>query len=465
MTTNRRDERGGVLLGVMLLTMMLAAISVTMGLSGQTELLIARTDESTAQAHAAAEAGLNHAVDVALPHLQQWQSLGYASPSDGVTALLAGPDGVTGTAAKDADNGSLEDLGLARPPGTLPLADVYGTGYEVRVLDEDDPARGITLSATDITRIGEDGAATTDGNTGVIVQSIGYGPGATKVTLEATIGSEEIPALLVGGSLTLDDQSLVDGSQGDVHANGDLTVDGQTEISGDATATGLYSESGQATVGGVSGAGFEALSIPTIQAVDYRPNADFIMTADGRVTDPAGSPLCDASAVGDACADSYGWTFNGAVGGPGAPGGLWELTNAQHPGGTFYIEGEAEVSASPGSIANPIPLTVIAERSIDVSGRLNTVSDSQSLALVTDMDLRITVSGNFTIQGQLLVHEQLEIDRTGNIVGTIIGQVTVEDAPSVSDLVTTNLISGSTTITYDGGMATGLTVTAWRESR
>lgn len=465
MTTDKHDERGGVLLGVMLLTMMLAAISVTMGLSGQTELLIARTDESTAQAHATAEAGLNHAIDVTLPHLQQWQSLGHASASDAVTALLAGPDGVTGTAAKDADNGSLEDLGLVRPPGTLPLAGVYNTSYEVRVLDEDDPARGITLSAADITRIGEDGAATTDGNTGVIVQSIGYGPDATRVTLEATIGSEDIPALLVGGSVTLDDRSRVDGGQGSVHANGDLTVDGQTYISRDANATGLYTESGQATVGGISGGGFAALPVAAIQAIDHRPIADFIMTADGRVTNPTGGTLCDASAVGDACADSYGWTFNGAAGGPGAPGGLWELTNAQHPGGTFYVEGEAEISASPGTIANPIPLTVIAERSIDVSGRLNTVSDSQSLALVTDMDLRITVNGNFTIQGQLLVHEQLEIDRTGTIVGTITGQVTVEDATSVSDLVTTNLISRSTTITYDGGMGTGLTVTAWRETR
>lgn len=63
------DERGGVLLGVMLLTMLLTAISVTMSLSGQTELLIARRDESAAQAHAAAEAGLNHALDVTLTRL------------------------------------------------------------------------------------------------------------------------------------------------------------------------------------------------------------------------------------------------------------------------------------------------------------------------------------------------------------------------------------------------------------
>ena len=82
------DQHGGVLLGVMLLTMLLTAISVTMSLSGQTELLIARTEESAVQAHAAAEAGLNHAVDVTLTHLQQWQRHGYASASEVVTGLL-----------------------------------------------------------------------------------------------------------------------------------------------------------------------------------------------------------------------------------------------------------------------------------------------------------------------------------------------------------------------------------------
>ena len=111
------DERGGVLLGVMLLTMLLTAISVTMSLSGQTELLIARTDESAARAHAAAEAGLNHAVDVTLTYLQQWQRHGYASPSAAVTGLLEGPDNATGSPAADADNGSLEDFGLAATPG------------------------------------------------------------------------------------------------------------------------------------------------------------------------------------------------------------------------------------------------------------------------------------------------------------------------------------------------------------
>ena len=59
-----------------------------------------------------------------------------------MTDLLLGPDGRSGNAAADADNGSLEALGIPRPPAQVALAGVFGTGYETRVYDEDDPARG-----------------------------------------------------------------------------------------------------------------------------------------------------------------------------------------------------------------------------------------------------------------------------------------------------------------------------------
>lgn len=72
------------------------------------------------------------------------------------------------------------------------------------------------------------------------------------VTLEVTLGSEDIPALLVDGSLDLGDRLTVNGGEGSVHANDDLTLQGRVDISGNATATGLYTESGQASVGGVA---------------------------------------------------------------------------------------------------------------------------------------------------------------------------------------------------------------------
>ena len=332
----------------------------------------------------------------------------------------------------------------------------------MRVFDEDDPARGLELSeAADATRIGEDGTATSDANTGFVIQSIGYGPAATTVTLEATLGSEGIPALLVDGSLDVRERASTDGSKGSIHANGDLLVRGTPRISGNATATGLYKESGRPRIGGMFGGGYAAITVSTVHAVDYRPDADYIMTSDGRVANPAGAVLCDASAVGDTCADVYGWTFNGPARGAGPAGGAWAFSNADHPGGTFYIEGEAQVSANPGSAVSPVPLTVIAERSIDITGRPHIVPSAQGLAFVTDMDLQLRGRGRYTIEGQLLVHEQLQIQGRP----TIVGQVTVEDAPSVGGLVTRNRVSGRATITCDGSVGTRVGITAWREVR
>ena len=192
-------EQGSVLLGVMLLTMMMAAISLTMGPSGQTELLIARGDESATQARAAADAGLNHAVDIALSYLQQWEANGFASPSEAMTALLEEPDRMTGTPATDADNGSLELLGIPRPPDTLALADVFGVSYSARLFDEDDPGRGLQLSPVDTTRIAEDAVGTVDSNGRIVVQAIGHGPTSATRVREATLGSPDGETVLVTG--------------------------------------------------------------------------------------------------------------------------------------------------------------------------------------------------------------------------------------------------------------------------
>ena len=191
MKTTAHGEEGSVLLGVMLLTIMMAALSLMMGLSGQTELLIARSDESMARAHAAAEAGLSHAVDVTLSYLQQWEANGFSSPSDAITALLEGPDRMTGTPSADADNGSLEMFGVPRPPGTLPVVGAFGVSYAARAFDEDDPGRGFGLSPADTARIGEDAVVVSDSNGGIVVQAIGYGPAGTSARREATLNSPD----------------------------------------------------------------------------------------------------------------------------------------------------------------------------------------------------------------------------------------------------------------------------------
>lgn len=65
-------------------------------------------------------------------------------------------------------------------------------------------------------------------------------------------------------------------------------------------------------------------------------------------------------------------------------------------------------------------------------------------------------------EGQILVHEQLQI--SGNPV--LLGQIVVEDATSDDSLVTESSISGNPSIIYDGDVGSTLfAVTGWREVR
>ena len=344
----------------------------------------------------------------------------------------------------------------------MALGGAFGVAYEARVFDEDDPARGVTLTAADVARIGEDGDPTTDANTTLVIQAIGYAPDNTRVTLEAIIGNSAVtlPALLMGGDLEISGNVTFTGSEGGLHVNGDLSISGNPTIAGDALAAGSYDESGNPTIGGSSGGGAEAVSISPVAAIDHKPSADFILKSTGQMTDPAGEVICDASASNDACrVMGYGWVYD-------SPG--WKFDGNTGTDGTYYVEGPATISGNPGSPGDPIALTIIAEDSIEISGNPDFTPDTPELMFVTDGDLKINGSAEMplTVEGAILVHEQLDVG--GSAV--LSGQITVEDAANNSSLVTENKISGNATISYTGtlggaGGALLLTASAWREVR
>src|SRR3972149_6989807 len=81
-----KPRRGPALIGVLLLLMMMAALAAALGMSGRTETLVARNHASAAQARTAAEAGLNHAVQVVVDHIR---SIDPGAVEPGLDALLA----------------------------------------------------------------------------------------------------------------------------------------------------------------------------------------------------------------------------------------------------------------------------------------------------------------------------------------------------------------------------------------
>ena len=88
------DERGAALIGVLLLLVLMSTMAAALSVNAQTETLISRSQRSGVQAQDAAEAGLNHAVEVASTYIFQWNANGFTvGPEEAVAALLVGRTG------------------------------------------------------------------------------------------------------------------------------------------------------------------------------------------------------------------------------------------------------------------------------------------------------------------------------------------------------------------------------------
>lgn len=453
-----QSEDGFALVLVLLALLVVTGLASAMVTSGRTEVLVSVNQERAAHARAAAEAGLNHGLALVVAYVQAYQTNGFANPTDAMTALLRGPDGDATTAA---DNGSLATRatlpnGIPFPPATIVLNAAAGTSYEARVMDEDDPLRG--LNSDDHVRILETGDATFDSNTRITVRATGYASGGTAATFEATVGPVILPAIVTNDNITVSGNPTIGGANGSIHSNGNLTISGSPNIARNATASGTYSTSGSPNIGGQSGGGRPNLTIPPVNAADYRAQADFILEDDGEMVTQAGATVCNASVDNTACRVPYGWVYS-----PAGPSWILNDNNASFQA-TYYVEGDATISASPGTSLLPLAISLIAEGDIEISGNPIMRPDLPELMFVTNMDLKIagTLSQPIAFEGQMLVREQLMI--SGN--PTLAGQILVQNVPSVSNLVLTNSISGNPSITYNGIVGTNVfVVTGWREIR
>ena len=452
----QQGERGAALIAVLLLLMMLSGLSAALVVNGQTETLISRNERAGTQAEVAAEAGLNHAVELVTTYIADWSANGHDSVDAAIDALLVGPDGLSGTVATDADNGSLgaragidaaEQIALG---AQVAIAAGVDAQYEAFVMDDD---------ATAPDEPG--GSAYDDENGKIIIRATGYATDDSKVVLEGTLSELLMGAVVINGDLDIGGSAAITGSGGGVHTNGDLIIHGSgSTVTGTITASGSYT-------GYIPGTGGTTeLPIPEISASNYLDQADYILTSTGTVTLPDGTVLCDTGGASKGSSTCYGWDFNsGSV--------EWSIGINETPtDGTYYVEGAVVISGSPGTLGNgatkntpaPVNLSIIAEGSIDISGSPTIAADTPDLLFVTDGDLEISGTPDATSGGgQILVHEQVKI--TGNL--SAIGQLIVEDAAvSVDGLVTTNDISGNVTITYNGDLGTGtFTVTGWRDVR
>lgn len=227
---NVRNERGSALVGVLLLLMLMSAVAAALAVNSQTETLIVRNALASGEAQMAAEAGLNHAVEVVTEHVWDWKALGFANSEAAVDDLLA-----------DAEAGDLDGLttctgGLAAYVVEHDITATESAQYYIEIVDDPEGSPVATSSAGATV---EDADPLDDKNEAILVRAKGTGVDGTVVVLEALLSPLELGAIVSNGDLTINGGITVDGTQGSVHANGDLETNGSgnsADISGDVTA-------------------------------------------------------------------------------------------------------------------------------------------------------------------------------------------------------------------------------------
>jgi len=476
MSLSPPSERGSALIGVLLLLMMMSALTAAFAVSGHTETLVVRNHQTTAQARAAAEAGLNYAAQQTIEWLALWPNT-YANGSQAVNALLDNPDAV----------------GFAF--GTDTAFDVSGDNIEyfVELMDEDDARRGfdppLTFQDDDDASNDEDGDPDNDENLSVVIRAVGRGQNNATTTLEAIVSPLKLPAIITNGDLTVSGSvDIIAGDNGGVHSNGNLTMSNTAVVTGinpddpldlvgglsngTATSSGTYSAGVGTVTTGNDGGGYAVKTLPKIRASFYRSWADYVLESTGQLTcakaggctigattHANGDTICNALPIPhNQCRDTFGWIYDDGD-------QAWDLLPAgtpTQPNGAYYVEGEARIRGG-GEVLDPIDLTLFAEGSIDISGLSYVTPYSTEILFVTDGDLQIT--GNFNMplaEGQILIHEQVHINSSAVV---ILGQIVVEDAEDLDDLVTANFIQGLV-LSYTGDVGnTIFSVSGWREVR
>ena len=454
---DNRSEKGIALVVVLLLMAVLSGLATGFAMNGQVESAMAVNEQYYSGARAAAEAGLNRATAAIRAEIN--------------VNLLSGVDGLVDAgnpgAAVNADNGDV-DFMLDAAPYNLDANGRYT--YTVDVFDDDDPALygGVALTPEQLLAMNENGVSVTDQNTRLIIRATGFGPSNTVVRVSRVVSTTIIPipgatvnpAILVDGDLNLDGNLNLQGDYGSVHANGDLDVDGASaEVEQDATCSGTFTHHQNFEAGGMMGGGYANIQVPTVSANDHLAIADFVLNANGTITNRETGLPC----VGNCVPNMTAWTFSDPDGILGPQMGTWAISGNSAPSGTFFVEGKVSISGSPKDGVNAIPMTLIATGTISVTGNPKLKPDAppdpmdpadpgnpQQFQFITDGDLILGGSPGLDdpteVEGQIYVKEQMHMLGTPRFQGRIVVQ---NDANLFSD-VTETAIDGTPTITYNG---------------
>jgi len=488
------SEQGSSLIIVIMMLMVVSGLVAAMVASSMTDTLVARNHHSGAQAQAAAEAGLNHAIDASRAYLRNWES-NFTNTNDAVSRLLCGPDN---DATTTADNGSLApDLtapswlvnGTPTPPALLALASLDGVRYSARIYDDDDPALQNAWTAADLTRLGEGSPVgapiadpTVDRNGVFVVRATGYARDNTAVTLEALMKPLPWPAIVANGDLSLAGSPQILGDGGSIHANGGITEVGNgATVQNDVTAVGtITTNPNWAPVTGLVEGGQLPITIPSVNVSDYMNLAQFRLAADGSIWKIVGGVQTQLCSNNSTCGNvGFAWSSKTSPTISNMPGigGVWtmngdpnctKLDTAGVPNcgaGVYYAEAsDVKLTGNIGSAAAPYHMSLLVDGSLTMGGSpiLVPAISKPNILIVCNGDVDLEGTANCTINGQVRIREQFKM--LGNMILT--GQVLIENRWDISTSVQgASTISGSATVHNDRLAVYDFAVAGWREFR
>lgn len=287
---------------------------------------------------------------------------------------------------------------------------------------------------------------------------------------------------LTGGNVVLGGNAAILGQEGSAHANGNVspgTAAGSVEVAKNLTASGTVDPSFCANVGGECRSGAARQPIPEISArsfYDLRSQAAApwydlcppgLLLGSATVRAPGSSP-CTGEILWDQQDDGgefLGWKWSRR---PGSTEYEWR---AQSVGsGVFYVHhGNATINGTRGTGA--LPLTIITSGDptdggvsghFESNGSVAMEAALVNSAIIVDRDMQ--QQGSLTVTGFVGIHEQVRVEGTVHLTGSMVSE-DLEDQPY--SRLRSNLIRGTMSITYDGGLDVPLKgiirITHWNE--
>lgn len=288
-------------------------------------------------------------------------------------------------------------------------------------------------------------------NKTITMRSVGTYRHSTR-TIDAIIilkNNGAAAALLVNGDLEISGSSDIAGACGAIQVNGLLKKTGSDiNVSGGVFATDGIEGENRITAQPID-ANAPVVPIPAVVPSDYLALADYILANNGKVYDSNGSEVADTN-------NSLwnGWEKTGENNGISS----WKMSKSTTISNvTLYIEGDVNITASPGSTASPWKISIIAERSIQIHGSPTftpnnttaTYKDKSNLFLLAGGD--IDIKGNVTqvdVEGFIAAHEQLEVSGNAQLLGLVVAENVPTDSGH-EDYVSANKITGNALFTQN----------------